>query len=400
MPYQEFIRRSIALVLIIAISIILFGLVLNLSSILMLTFLCWVISVGLEIPAGRFQRWGLPRGVALGLTILSILVLLVLFGILLLPALINQVNNLVQQIPGVIESLVRQYEDFRNSNSWAGSVLPPFTYQDYQNLIKPTQNGSVDISGILKTTLNIFVNFGGALVSLAANLFLIVFLSLYLAADPPLYYRIIVALVPRDREARAVEIINLVRKTVVSWFGTLLLDISTTAIIITAALWLLGVPNAIALGVLAGLGNIIPYIGYWAALIPIVIFALGSTNLVTALIVFLVYVLGGFVIDNVIRPALIKNTLSLPAGVVLVSQSVAGGLLGFWGVLLAVPLVAIFAVLLRELYVFDILGKRGHVRSVGEANNGSLMLETPSQGEPEAAKPPLAPPKTRPRPRK
>src|SRR5699024_9744034 len=101
---------------------------------------------------------------------------------------------------------------------------------------------------------------------------------------------------------------------------------------------LLGVPNAIALGVLAGLGNIIPYIGYWAALIPIEIFALGSTNLVTALIVLVVYVVGGFVIDNVIRPALIKNTLNLPAGIVLVSQSVAGALLGFWGVLLAVPL--------------------------------------------------------------
>ncbi|MBN9386717.1 MAG: AI-2E family transporter [Chloroflexi bacterium] len=400
MPYQEFVRRSLALVLIIAITIIIFALVLNLSSILMLTFLCWVISVGLEIPAARFQQWGLPRGVALALTILAILVLLVLFGLILLPALVSQVNNLVQQIPGVIESVVRQYEDFRNSNSWASDILPSFTYQDYQELIKPAQNGSFDISGILGTTLNIFVNFGGALVSLAANLFLIVFLSLYLAADPTLYYRIIVALVPKDREARTVEIINLVRKTVVSWFGTLLLDISTTATIITVALWLLGVPNAIALGVLAGLGNIIPYIGYWAALIPIVIFALGSTNLVTAVIVFVVYVVGGFVIDNVIRPALIKNTLSLPAGVVLVSQSVAGALLGFWGVLLAVPLVAICAVLLRELYVFDILGKRGHILSIDEAKNGSLILKTSPESGPETVKPPLAPPKIKPRPRK
>lgn len=377
MPYQEFIRRSIALVLIIAITIVLFALVLNLSSILMLVFLCWIISVGLEIPANKFQQWGLSRGISLGLTILLVPIFLVLFGLILLPALVNQINSLIQQVPGIIESLVRQYEDFRNANSWAADILPSFTYQDYQNLFKTAQNGSFDINSILGTTLNIFVNFGGALVSLAANLFLIVFLSLYLAAEPRVYYRIIVTLVPKDREARTVEIINMVRKTVISWFGTLLLDISSTAIIITAALWVLGVPNAIALGVLAGLGNIIPYIGYWAALIPIVIFALGSTNFVTALIVFVVYVVGGFVIDNVIRPALIKNTLSLPAGVVLVSQSVAGALLGFWGVLLAVPLVAIFAVLLKELYVFDVLRKRGQVPDITEARNGGLLLTTP-----------------------
>ena len=83
---------------------------------------------------------------------------------------------------------------------------------------------------------------------------------------------------------------------------------------------------------------------------------------------------------NVILPANMGKALKLPAALILIFQGIASSLLGFWGVLLAVPILAIVTVLLRELFVFDALGKRGRVPHVLETPSGELILD---EGEPD-----------------
>lgn len=155
----------------------------------------------------------------------------------------------------------------------------------------------------------------------------------------------------------------------------MVLEVTITAVMVAFALGvLLRLPNAVALGVFAGLGNIIPYIGYWSALIPIIIFALAVGGPITALLAFAAYFIIGIVEANIILPANVGSKLSLPAGLVLLSQAAAAALLGFWGVLLAVPLLAILMVLVRELLVFDVLGKRDRVSVVQETSTGEIAL--------------------------
>jgi predicted PurR-regulated permease PerM len=384
MTYTEFIRRSISFVLIAIAAVLLVLLVTRIYSILVIGLLSWIISVGLSIPINFFRRRGVKRGTAVMITFALTIVFIILFVRLLLPPLVAQVNSLASELPAAGEAAVEGYNDFRSNSETLGGILPEFTVQDYENLLNaPVGESTLDFTSIAGSALPVIANVGGFLANIILNLFLIFFITIYMTLDPMVYYRIALALVPQNNERRALEILENIRQTVISWVGSMVLEVTITALMVTIALGvLLQLPNAIALGVLAGLGNIVPYVGYWAALIPIVIFAAAVGGPGTALLAFILYFIIGIVEANVILPANMGNKLKLPAAIILLFQGVAAALLGFWGVLLAVPILAIVAVLMRELVVFDALGKRGRVPHVLETATGELILDEGAPDEP------------------
>ncbi len=376
---DRFVRRVLTFVGIVLITGLLVLIIGRIYPILIIGLLSWIIATGLSIPVNALRRRGLRRGRAVLVTLLGALVVLVLFGVLLLPPLIGQINGLLNQLPAAGETFVTEYERLRGENETLAGLLPPFTMADYQALFSggEGERPMIDTGSIAQSALPVLVNIGGRLGGILVNLFLITFLTIYFLIEPLIYYRIILALIPPEREARILNIINQIRDAIVSWLGAMVLEVTITAIMVTVAMALLGLPNAIALGALAGLGNIVPYIGYWVALLPIVIIALATGGPLLALVAFAVYFVIGIVEANVILPANIGSKLKLPAALVLLGQAAAGALLGFWGVLLAVPLLAIIMVLVREMFVYDALGKRGRVPRVAELPTGEVVLEAP-----------------------
>lgn len=390
MTHAEFIRRAVYVILLITGAVLLTLLGLRLAYTLVLGFLCWILSIGLSIPLNALRRRGLSRGQALLVTLVGVVVGFALFVLILLPPIVQQVNNLANGLPTALESIVGEYADFRANNDWAMSVLPEFTPEDLQTMTNPpaapegnaaAPEGAasaplgIDLGAVLNSALPLLVNVGGFLGNIALNLFLIFFITLYFLLDPLIYYRIILALVPKERESRALAILNKVRLTIVSWFGAMVLEVSITAAMVTIALGvILQIPNAIALGLLAGLANIVPYIGYWAALIPILLFSAATGGLGTALLAFILYFTIGMVEANIILPANLNNSLKLPAALTLLFQAIAGTLLGFWGILMAVPMLAILMVLVRELIVKDALDKDA-VPQVVELPSGELVFQ-------------------------
>lgn len=376
---DRFVRRVFTVVSIVLITGLLVLIVGRIYPILIIGLLSWIIATGLSIPVNALRRRGLRRGRAVLVTLLGTLVVLVLFVVLILPPLISQINGLLTQLPAAGETAVGEYERLRAENETLSGVLPPFTQEDYQALFSSSEGGTpaIDAGSIAQSALPVLVNIGGRLGGIFVNLFLITFLTIYFLVEPLIYYRFILAIMPPEREARALEIVNKIREAIVSWLGAMVLEVTITAIMVTVAMGLIGLPNAIALGVLSGLGNIVPYIGYWAALLPIVVIALAAGGPVLALIAFVLYFVIGIVEANVILPANVGSKLKLPAALVLLGQAAAGALLGFWGVLLAVPLLAIIMVLVREVFVYDALGKRGRVPHVAELPSGDVVLETP-----------------------
>jgi predicted PurR-regulated permease PerM len=119
----------------------------------------------------------------------------------------------------------------------------------------------------------------------------------------------------------------------------------------------MGVPLPLTLGVLTALLNFVPNIGPVLAVIPTALVAL-TVSPWTALYATLLHIgIGGF--DGyVITPLIQQRTVSLPAGLILASQVLLGVLLGGLGVLLATPLAAALFVLVKQLYVRDVLGDR------------------------------------------
>jgi predicted PurR-regulated permease PerM len=378
MSYSEFIRRSVSFIVLVIAAVLLVLLIGRIYPILVIGLLSWIIAVGLSIPINFFRRKGMKRGTAMLVTFVISAILIALFVRLLLPSLVTQVNNLLAELPDAGASAVESYGNLRASNETLAGLLPEFTVEEYRNLLDaPGDVPALNFNSVVGSALPLISSVGGFLANIALNLFLIFFLTLYFLLDPMVYYRIVIALTPAGREARVLEVLEQVRKSVVAWVGSMVLEVTITAIMVTVALWLLRIPNGIALGVLAGLGNIVPYIGYWAALIPIVVFAAAVGGPGLALVAFIVYFVIGIIEANIILPANMGSSLKLPAAVILLFQGIAGTILGFWGVLLAVPLLAIVATLLREVVVFDVLGKRSSIPQVTETPTGELVLDVP-----------------------
>jgi hypothetical protein len=105
------------------------------------------------------------------------------------------------------------------------------------------------------------------------------------------------------------------------------------------------------------------------------------------LIAIVAYIVIGEIENKLITPTVIKNELNIPAGLILLFQLIAGALMGFLGILLAVPILAIIITLIRELYVYDGLGKAGRVTHIVENAQGQLLLQSP---ETPPAEPPPA----------
>jgi predicted PurR-regulated permease PerM len=404
MSYGEFIRRSVSLISIIIVTFFLIVAIIELSSILIIVFTCWVLAVGLNQAILRFRRWGMSRGAAVLITVLSVIAVIVLTLFVIIPPFVEQGNDLLTNLPTAVEDIVQRYEDFRQNNPTLAEVLPEFTVADYQALFETTfdevvggEDGGnsavandlrqaaldLDVGQLVQSALPLLGGISSLVGSVLANLTLILLITSYLLFDPLVYYRPIIAVVPRDQEKRVVEIISKIRRAVVSWMGALFISIAFTSTMVALAMgFLLQLPNAIALGVIAGLGTFIPNVGYYIGLVPIIIFTLAAdpVKVIPAALVY--WAINEFE-GKVISPNIIRNQLNIPAGVVIPFQLIAASVFGFFGILLAVPMLAIFVILWQELYVYDTLDKRGHSPKLIETFKGELVLLDDDEEDPE-----------------
>ena len=178
---------------------------------------------------------------------------------------------------------------------------------------------------------------------------------IYFAAQPFIYVNGIVTLVPKDKRARAREVLDEIGLTLSKWlFGkmcSMLLVGAFTAIGLT----ILGVPLALILGIIAGLLDFIPYLGPLMAGVPGVLIAL---TISPELAMYTVALFGFIQLAEgyLLQPLVEKKTVALPPALTITMQVLLGALFGLAGVALATPLTAVLAVLVSMLYVQDVLG--------------------------------------------
>jgi predicted PurR-regulated permease PerM len=120
---------------------------------------------------------------------------------------------------------------------------------------------------------------------------------------------------------------------------------------------ILGLQQALALGVLAGLFSFVPNFGPIAALVPSLVVALVQAPQHVGWIVLIIYGTS-FLQSQLVAPLLFEESINLPPVLVLIGQIFAAVFFGFLGIMLAVPIIAILLVLVQEVYVKDILGDK------------------------------------------
>ena len=191
----------------------------------------------------------------------------------------------------------------------------------------------------------------------AAATLIVLFAGLYLAFHPRTYLGGLLRLFPRPARARADEVILACGRALNRWLVSQLLSMLLVGVTTGVGLWLAGVPSPLALGVLAGLGQFVPVIGPMLATIPGLLLAAGAGGETLAWTA-VVYVGAMQLEANVITPLLLRQMVELPMAVTLFAVLAMGVLLGPLGVLFATPLAVVAYVVVRMVYVEDLLDDR------------------------------------------
>ncbi len=286
-------------------------------------------------------------------SVLSVAVLLLgglaLVGWLLVPDLAQQLDELFATIPESLSNLhgwITQYD-------WGNWLM-----SQIQNpaRLPPTTALISNVQGIFSTT-------GGILI----GVLIFFFLGIYLAIEPQLYYRGIIRLLPLNRRERGKAVLDNLHHALRWWLLSKLLAMVVIGVLTTVGLMLLGVPLAFTLGFIAALLSFIPNLGPTLALIPAVLVGL-SGGWVQALQVLILYLAIQALESYLITPYIERRTISMPPALMLSSQVALGVLVGGIGVFLAAPLVAVSIVLVRMLFVEDVLGDSGEGRTKEPGN--------------------------------
>jgi predicted PurR-regulated permease PerM len=251
------------------------------------------------------------------------------------PRLFTQAQDLWTQLHQEVEHLRQVY----GNTLWGHALV--------QTLSSGKADGSriESYAGTLAT-----VTVGGL-----ATAFILVVTALYFAISPALYISGLVRLFPKPYRKRARNILLDVGRTLRWWSLGQLIDMTVVGLLSGIGLLVLGVPLALALGVLAGLFTFVPYFGAIAAAVPAMLVALSvswETSLWVALIFLICHAIEGYVIAPLVQ----RSTVDLPPAITILSMTVLGTIFGPLGVILGTPAAAALLVIVREAYVGDVLG--------------------------------------------
>jgi predicted PurR-regulated permease PerM len=179
-------------------------------------------------------------------------------------------------------------------------------------------------------------------------LVLLIFLAMYIAAEPDVYRGWILAMVPAASRAQARIVLAEIAKVLRKWLVTQLIAMLVIGSVSFTVLMLLGVKAAFALGFIAGLLEFIPTVGPLLSAIPAVLMGFVDSP-EKALAVAIAYWGIQFLENNLLIPYLMRGEMDLPPAITLVAQTLMTLVFGFLGLMIAVPFTAALLVPLRMM---------------------------------------------------
>jgi predicted PurR-regulated permease PerM len=312
-----------------------------LMPVLLLFFTGVLLAVLLNMPAAWLaHHTPLPTHWAL-IVVLVLLVALIGLGVWwLAPRLIEQSATLADVLTDSINRLERYLEDY----TWGYQILDAMR----------SSADSIDTVVNVQSLPRLFTAFSGVFGGLA-DFLVVLFLGIYMAAKPSLYLNGVVGLFPHKRRPRLYEVLDASGEVLRRWLLTRMVEMVVVGGLTGIGLWLLGVPLAPILGLIAGLLVFIPILGTYLAIIPAAVVALAQGP-ATLLYVLLIYIGAQFFQDYILAPTLESNIITIPPVLMLTSQLIFGLLGGLLGVAMAVPIAVVIMVWVKLLYVEDVLG--------------------------------------------
>ena len=292
----------------------------------------------------RLARWRVPRTLGVAMVFVLFFGVAAALMVLIIPVLQVQAYRFVQHLPGYISWV-------QNTALPAlGIHLPAGQRLDIQRIQALLTGHWTEAGGLASEIVRRATSSGLALFEFAINLFLIPVVTFYLMRDWKQIGRNIHDLLPRRWAPTVLSLVGEADETLAAFVRGQLLVMLVLAVVYSAGLWIAGLDFGLVIGVASGLIDFVPYLGFVFGIVVATIASLVQTHDATQLImVAATFGIGKLLEDMVLVPMLVGDRVGLHPVAVIFALLAWGQLFGFVGVLLAVPVTAVLAVLWRYL---------------------------------------------------
>ncbi len=318
----------------------------QIRQVVLLIFAAVVLATILNRVVMTLQRFRIKRGIGIAIAVISLIALVVGFFALVVPQIVQQLQELVDLLPKVIAQV-------QTWNEWLRNAVPEqvldSTTSSIQALTQQLQSwiGRLlgNFIGLIRNSLGIFLNF---------LLFLV--LTVMILVNPSQYRRVFILAFPSFYRRRIDEILQECETSIVGWIRATLINMLVIAVLSYIALLLLGVRLPLINALLAGLLEFVPNVGPVLSIVPPALLALLDAPWKVVGVIVAYLVIQQFE-SLILVPFMMQREVSLMPAFTLIAVVVFAGFFGFLGLFLAIPLLIVTQIWLKEVLVKDILNQ-------------------------------------------
>ena len=301
----------------------------------------------------EIKNYHLPNGIIAAFSLFAFWTVFLIFVKTFVPLIINEANELSKIDTQAIESYF--HEDIEKTQI----LIKQFVIQDEDFNFRSYLQEKAKVILNLEHIKQIFTNTIGTIGDILIAFFAISFIAFFFIKDNKLLMRAIISLAPTSKEQTVKLVLTKVIRLLSRYFIGLIIEVSAIIIIVSMGLWAVGIgfSHAIVIGLIAGLLNVIPYIG------PLIGMTFGSvialaTELTNGIpsnfsILFIgiiaVFLLAQIIDNFLLQPIIYSNSVNATALEIFLVILMAGTLGGITGMILGIPVYTIIRVIAKEI---------------------------------------------------
>jgi len=300
----------------------------------------------------RIRKFQLPHAVS---SLLALILMLVIFS-----ALIGLFVPLIAQQARVISAI--------DTGKLAAAFSQPLAFiEGWMHQLSILQAGQSIEDALLQqiqsvvsvaTFANVFNNLVSFTGSFFMGVFSVLFISFFFLKDERLLIDSFLLLIPEKHNQAAIHILQQSKHLLTRYFLGLCMELGAMVTLLTLGLTIFGIENALLIGFLGGLMNVIPYLGpLIGAVIGVLIGITGSlaSGVYSSILPLALTILGMFaganLVDNILlQPVIYSNSVKAHPIEIFLVIIIAGSLFGITGMILAVPAYTVLRIIMREFF--------------------------------------------------
>jgi predicted PurR-regulated permease PerM len=300
----------------------------RLRTLLILLLVSLFLAIAIEPAVNALARRGWRRGAATAVVFLGLFVVVAAFLVAIGSLVVDQVGNLADATPGYVEETIAFVNRTFDANLSSDTLVAQLSSAE-----SPVRRFATGVAGSA-------LGFGVQLLTLLFQLLTVALFTFYLAADGPRFRRAVLSVLAPGRQREVLRAWDVAVERTGGYVYSRVLLASASATATAAFLWLIGVPNPLALGIWVGLvSQFVPTVGtYLAGALPVLVALLSDPIDAVWVVVFIVAYQQ---LENyLLAPRIAARTLSLHPAVAFGAVLAGAALLGGVGALLALPVAA------------------------------------------------------------